>query len=150
MIWRDFEAAAPELAAAGVERFARTGLVLVGTLRRDGWPRISPVEIMIVDGHLYLGMTWQSKKALDLVRDPRCVVHSTVSQLDGSEGDFKVYGRADAITDLEMRSRFADAVYERLQFRPEGEYHLFSIDIESVGFVEFKDDRLVPAVWKAP
>jgi hypothetical protein len=30
--------------------------VLVGTLRANGWPRISPVEALIVDGGLYLGM----------------------------------------------------------------------------------------------
>ena len=28
----------------GEERFEATGLVLVGTLRKNGWPRISPVE----------------------------------------------------------------------------------------------------------
>jgi hypothetical protein len=39
-------------------------------------------------------MMWQSRKALDLLRDPRCVVHSTVTDRAGTEGDVKVYGRA--------------------------------------------------------
>ena len=69
----------PELAALGLDRFERTGLALVGTLRKNGWPRISPVEPVIAGGQLYLGMMWQSVKALDLLRDPRCTVHSTVS-----------------------------------------------------------------------
>ena len=80
MIWEDFKQSAPILAALGEERFQRTGLVLIATLRKDGWPRISPVEPLIADGHLYLGMMWQSRKALDLLRDPRCTVHSVVSQ----------------------------------------------------------------------
>ena len=53
--WKEFAAAAPELAAAGRERFERAGLALVGWLRKDGWPRISPVELYIVDGDLLLG-----------------------------------------------------------------------------------------------
>ena len=91
--------------------FERSGLVLLGTLRKNGWPRISPVEAYITDGHLYLGMMWQSRKALDLLRDPRCTVHSVVSKPDGSEGEFKVYGRGgrhsrsrDAQDALLMRS----------------------------------------------
>ena len=87
----------------GEQIFERTGLVLIGTLKKDGWPRISPVEPLFTDGHLYLGMMWRSSKALDLLRDPRCTVHSATSNRDGSEGDFKVYGRAEAIHDLEMR-----------------------------------------------
>ena len=67
--WQEFAEKNPELAAVGEARFRRTGLALVGTLRRDGWPRISPVEPFIVDGKLYLGMMWRSRKALDLFRD---------------------------------------------------------------------------------
>ena len=74
--WGQFAERDPELAALGEKQLARTGLALVGTLRRDGWPRISPVEPFIVDGNLYLGMMWQSRKAVDLLRDPRCVVHT--------------------------------------------------------------------------
>jgi len=67
MTWDEFKRSAPEMAGLGEERFERTGLVLVGTIRKDGWPRISPVEPLIVDGDLSLGMMWQSKKAKDLL-----------------------------------------------------------------------------------
>ena len=80
MTWAEFKAVAPELAAMGEAKFEETGLVLVGTLRKNGWPRISPVEPLIVEGRLYLGMMWRSRKALDLLRDPRCSIHSTVSK----------------------------------------------------------------------
>lgn len=74
---------APDLATMAEERFGVTGLSLVATLRRDGWPRISPVEPRVFEGQLYLGMMPRSMKSLDLERDDRCLVHSTVSDKDG-------------------------------------------------------------------
>ena len=148
--WQQFAAQAPELAALGEAQFARTGLALVGTLRRDGWPRISPVEPFIVGGQLYLGMMWRSVKALDLLRDPRCVVHSTVSNRDGTEGEFKVYGRAVEVNDPEERRRFGDAVFAAIGFRPEEpEFHCFPISIESVVFSQLRDSEFHRQVWKA-
>ena len=82
----------------------------MGTLRKNGWPRISPVEPLFADGQLYLGMMWQSRKALDLKRDSRCTVHNTVVDRDSIDGEFKVYGRADEVTDLEARRRYCDAL----------------------------------------
>jgi hypothetical protein len=54
-------------------RLVRDQLVMVGTLRKDGWPRISPCQVDIAAGHLLLGMMWRPAKALDLARDPRVV-----------------------------------------------------------------------------
>jgi len=101
---------APELATLGEQMLDRSGLVMLGTLRKNRCPRISPVEPLFADGELYLGMMWQSLKALDLIRDPRCTVHSPTSNHDGSEGDFKVYGRAVEIQDLDTRQRYCDAM----------------------------------------
>src|SRR5262245_36318165 len=56
MNWNDFNSAAPELAEAGQKLFDRTGVVLVGTIRKGGGPRISPVEPLLAEGRLYLGM----------------------------------------------------------------------------------------------
>ena len=122
--------------------------MLVGTLRKNGWPRISPVEPLINEGQLYLGMMWRSQKALDLLRDPRCTVHSTVSNRDGSEGDFKVYGLTVEVKDLEIRRRYSDAFFEKTGWRPEElEVHLFSVDIESAASVEFRDGEMVRETW---
>ena len=148
--WGEFAEAAPALASLGEAQFARTGLALVGTLRRDGWPRISPVEPFITNGQLYLGMMWRSVKALDLLRDPRCVVHSTVSDRHGTEGEFKVYGRATDVTDLKERSLFADVVYAAIGFRPEEpEFHCFAIAIESVVFSRLEGEEFQRQVWKS-
>ena len=148
--WQQFATQAPEMASLGEAQFGRTGLALVGTLRRDGWPRISPIEPFIVDEQLYLGMMWRSVKALDLLRDSRCLVHSTVSDREGAEGEFKVYGRAVEVISLEERRRFADAVYAAIGFRPEEpEFHCFSIAIESVVFSQLRDGQFHRQVWQA-
>jgi hypothetical protein len=150
LTWDEFALQDPEMAAYGEARFERTWLVLVGTLRRNGWARISPVEPFIVGGQLYLGMMWQSKKALDLLRDPRCTIHNTISDRQASEGEFKVYGRAVDVTDLEERRRFGDAVFDKIGFRPEEpEFHCFAIDIDSVVSAELRDEKFHHRVWKA-
>ena len=139
--WGEFQSADPELAVKGEERFDRTGILLLGTIRRDGRPRISPVEVVLTDGQLYLGMMWQSKKALDLLRDPRCVVHSTVSDREGKDGEFKAYGTARPVSDADDRERYCQALFEKIDWRPEGdEWHLFALDIDEAVFQQFGDN----------
>ena len=151
MTWEEFKTNAPTLAALGEERFERTGLVLLGTLRRDGWPRISPVECLIARGHLYLGMMWQSRKALDLLRDSRCSLHNAVSDKSGGEGEFKLYGRAVEVQDLEERKLYSVALYDKIGFMPEEpEYHLFSIDIESASFAMIENGEWKREIWRKP
>jgi hypothetical protein len=142
MRWDEFAERCPELARLGEERLRSRELCLVGTLRRNGYPRISPVEPEFVDGELMLGMMWRSPKARDLLRDPRCVVHSVVSDREGTEGDFKLYGRAVDVAEPDRRTRYREAVKARLDWAPdEPNYHLFAIDVESAGFVIFGGER---------
>jgi len=141
MRWHEFAAAAPELATLGEHRFESSGLCLVGTLRRDGSPRISPVEPYVAAGHLFLGMMPNSRKALDLLRDPRVVVHSVTCDREGTDGDVKLYGRAVDVPDRSLREAYADATEARIDWRPTEPYHLFWVDIESAGFVVFGDER---------
>uniref|UniRef100_UPI002619D67F pyridoxamine 5'-phosphate oxidase family protein n=1 Tax=Trebonia sp. TaxID=2767075 RepID=UPI002619D67F len=77
--WRDVERAAPEIARLGAARLASARVALLGTLRRDGSPRISPVEPYIAGGQLLIGAMAWSAKAGDLQRDPRYVLHSAVT-----------------------------------------------------------------------
>jgi hypothetical protein len=140
--WDEFAEECPELAHLGEERLRGRELCLVGTLRRSGYPRISPVEPEFVDGELMLGMMWRSPKALDLLRDPRCVIHSVVSDRAGSEGDFKLYGRAADVRDPDVRARYRATVKARIDWEPaEPNYHCFAVDVESAGFVTFGEER---------
>jgi hypothetical protein len=142
MRWDEFAGVVPELAALGEDRLRAKELCLVGTLRKNGWPRISPVEPEFVDGELMLGMMWQSPKALDLLRDPRIVVHSVVSERSGKEGDFKLYGRAVDVHDSDRRAAYRASIKARIDWEPpEPNYHLFAVDVESAGFVTFDQPR---------
>jgi hypothetical protein len=143
--WDQFESEAGPLAAIARERFDDAGLILLGTLRRSGGPRISPVEPVISEGRLYLGMMWRSLKALDLRRDERCVVHSLVTKAGGSEGDVKVYGRGMEIADPDERQRYGTALYAKIGWRPSGDFHLFAVDIDEVGYI-----RVEGAVHRHP
>ena len=67
--WTEFAAEAPELAELGEQRLAATGLMMLGTLRKDGFPRISPAEpafaehrLVLDDDKLWLGMMPDSAK----------------------------------------------------------------------------------------
>jgi hypothetical protein len=94
MSWSRLEAETPELARLGRELLVRRSLVMLGTLRADGSPRISPVETMLVDGELAFGAMRRSGKAHDLRRDPRCALQTIVVDPDGGEPELKLYGRA--------------------------------------------------------
>jgi hypothetical protein len=146
--WEEFERQAPSLAAAGMQRFERTGLALVGSIRKDGYPRISPVEPLITDGWLQLGMMYRSTKALDLYREPRCLVHSTVADKDGGDGEFKVYGRACPVTGPDARERYCTALFAKIGWRPDGNFDLFGVDIEQVAYQVFGGGKQAIQVWR--
>ena len=150
MTWQEFAKQDPELAALGQERLNLHGLVMLATLRKNGFPRISPVEPLFFSGQLYLGMMWQSQKALDLLRDPRCCIHSPVSDRMASEGEYKVYGRASDITNPEERQDYLKAPFQKIGDQPVGhEFHCFAIDIESAAANILVGEEFQHQVWKA-
>jgi hypothetical protein len=149
--WAEFAASAPGLATVAGERLERDRLCLVGTIRRDGSPRISPVEPLIADGELYLGMMPRSRKALDLLRDPRCVVHSVVADRSGAGGEFKLYGRVRDVTARDERERYCRRLFEAIGWRPEGDdYHLFALSIDQAAHVRFVGGERRIDVWRPP
>ena len=88
------ELGAPELARLGMARLNSAHVALLGTLRRDGSPRISPIEPHIAEGQLLIGAMAWSAKASDLRRDPRYALHSVVTGPDTEEGELKLSGPA--------------------------------------------------------
>lgn len=140
MHWGEFEAREPSLGALGVDKLTQHGVVLIGTVRRDGSPRISAVEPLFFDGDLSLGMGWASQKVTDLRRDPRLLVRSIVRSRDGSDGDYLVRGRA--VEELEQRRQraYSAEVAARVGWHPEvGKFHLFWVDVDDVTFIRWDD-----------
>jgi hypothetical protein len=140
MDWAELEQRQPALAALGRRRLLEPGVVLVATIRGDGAPRISPVEPFLLDGTLWLSMLWQSRKAADLRRDQRILVHSIITSRDGGEGEFKIRGTARAEDDPDIHARYAAAVSASLGWTPEpGRFHLFAVAISEVTFIRYDD-----------
>ena len=138
MRWAEFERHEPKLGELGRLRLGGPGVVLVGTIRSDGTPRLSPVEPLFWNDELWLSMGWGSLKARDLQRDPRVLVHSIVTDREGTGGEFKLRGRALAEGDEQVQAGYADEVRERLGWSPEpGRFHLFRVDVEDVTVIRW-------------
>ncbi len=150
MQWAGFKKEATEIAATAERLFEKSGVILLGTIRKDGSPRISPVEPLIVDGELQLGMMPRSLKARDLRRDPRCTVHSAVSDRMAKDGEFKLHGHAINVPEPEKRRRYEKALFEKIGWSPEGmDYPLFSIEIASAAFFINLDEERKIKRWRA-
>jgi hypothetical protein len=74
--WSEFASAEPALARQVEERFRVGKHKTLATLRKDGSPRISGIEVEFADGELFLGMMPDSIKLHDLERDARLALHS--------------------------------------------------------------------------
>lgn len=153
MHWSAMEHSQPRLAELGQRRLIEPGVVLVVTIRRDGTPRLSPVEPLVLDGSLWLSMMWQSTKVRDLQRDPRVLIHSVITNRDGAEGEFKIRGTARAENDPVMQRRYADAAARNLGWDPQpGRFHLFAVDITEITFICYDPatEHQHVAMWPPP
>jgi hypothetical protein len=109
--WREVETEAPELAARARALFDANKHKTLATLRRDGSPRISGIEIEFDDGELWFGSMWRAVKALDLQRDPRFAIHSASDGAD-FQADAKVAGRVEEVSSDGRSHRFRADVTE--------------------------------------
>ena len=142
--WDELATDAPELAERVRARFAAHRHNMVATLRRDGSPRISGVEVQHSGGQLWVGMMGGSRKAQDLLRDPRLALHSAPVDLDLTEGDAKVAGRAtEVVDDAVIAAWLGD-----LGSEPPGPFHLFRVDVDEVSIVTVAGDHLVIDAWR--
>lgn len=149
--WAGFTRAAPRLAVAGVALFDKYGVVLVGTVRKNGAPRISPVEPIITSGRLYLGMMPGSLKTLDLRRDPRCTVHAVVADRMAKDGEFKLHGRVVAIAEdqVEERRAYAAALQQKIGWDPGiSGYDLYAVQVASAALWLTSETERVLERWR--
>jgi hypothetical protein len=98
----------------------------IATLRADGSPRISGIEVVIEDGELVFSSMANSRKGSDLRRDPRFALHSaTVDPVEGAAaqwpGEAKIAGRAIAAGPIaegaagdQFRADIAEVVHTHL------------------------------------
>src|SRR5258708_6844153 len=97
--WREIEEDAPDFAARVRARFEAGTNKTIATLRMDGGPRISAIELEFADGQVTFGMMGGSMKLLDVRRDPRTAVHCPTLEPPKDDpsawpGDAKLGGQA--------------------------------------------------------
>jgi len=145
----DLEADAPAIAAFFGERIGKTGLCLVATTRRDGWPRVSPMELSIIDGRLFVGSMPNAVKAQDLQRDPRCCIITPLANKDDLAGEVKAFCRAREIVEPAGWEKVRAIWQESLGFDigDPGGSHLFELDIEAAAWQRVEGDEWRTTSW---
>jgi hypothetical protein len=144
--WSALERSAPQLAAHGHRLIERFGFVLLGTIRGDGTPRISPVEVHLVNGHLMLAMIPHTHKAHDVRRDPRVVLQTPVTHAGDPGGELKLRGRAVEV-DAEQREATAAAVQARSGWRPGPSWLIVSVVVEGAAYLGWEQGEMLLLRW---
>ncbi len=155
--WTEFAADAPELAAQAEKRLVATGLMMLATIRRDGSPRVSPMEPVVVDDQLvlredrlWLGMMVDATKSRDLRRDGRFMAHCATVDKMVSEDDVKFWGVATPVTDHDKLASFADDIYRSTGYRFEvGQFDAFEVDLHGASSVGMAGETMIVRTWLA-
>jgi hypothetical protein len=145
--WGEVVREAPELAAAVQARFDAHRHKVLGTLRADGSPRLSGIEVTFRDGELWLGMMPNSRKAFDLRRDPRLALHSPTVDPDLAEGDARITGSAVEVTDAGAMTALVEGDARHQEGAPAG--HVFRVNVTELMLIRIGDpaDHLVIESW---
>ena len=143
----DVESEEPEFAARVRAAFDAHAHKFLATLRADGSPRISGIEMQFVAGEPWLAGMPDSVKFNDLRRDPRFALHSGSAEPDAFTGDAKLSGRAVQLTGDAERAAYARGAGIAVE---DMDFELFRIEIEQVVLVALNDERtaLIISSWR--
>lgn len=103
------------------------------------------LEVDFRFGELWLGMMPDSRKALDLLRDPRFAVHANPGpDAEMADGDVRISGRAVVEDDPGVLARFIE------EAKPPEPFHLFRTELQEVvrTSVDAQEKEVVIQVWR--
>ncbi|MFD5026561.1 pyridoxamine 5'-phosphate oxidase family protein [Streptomyces sp. NPDC058373] len=142
--WSALAAAEPAFAERVATRFRQYQHQVLATLRKDGSPRTSGLEVSFSQGELWLGMMPASLKAHDLHRDSRFALQANPgSGADLANGDVRVAGRAIEVTDPAVLDTFRTA-----EAPPPGPFHLFRTELSEVVWTALSGEEMVLTLWR--
>ena len=144
--WADFVQEAPDLAATVRDRFAHHKHCLLATLRPDGSPRVSGIELWFWQEDAWLGLMPGSAKGADLDRDPRFELHSAPTDLDLQAPDARIRGSAERVVDDATIAAFAATLPNPAP--PPPEMDLYRINLTGTVVVGVEGDELVVESWR--
>lgn len=137
--WQEFRTEAPRLADRAEELLNGHVHHVLGTLRADGYPRLSGTEIKLHGGELYWGSMPAARKAQDLLRNPRFSIHCGTADPPLWQADVKITGLARV---AEKKERIA--AYPESEVEP---FTLFRAEVQEVALVSVEDERLLIDLW---
>ena len=136
--WDTIVMAAPELAAMVQARFLGHPHHILGTIEKNGSPRLSGINVMWDEGVVWFGCMPDSRKVVDIGRDPRIALHSAPLSEELEGGDARISGRALPLDHVQV-----------LAWRPDtpSDGMFFQVDIEKVHLVEVQGKDLRVSMW---
>lgn len=143
--WEEVLKQEPEFAASVQRLFDAHRHKVLATLRRDGSPRLSGIEVTFTDGDVWFGCMSGSRKVADLARDPRLALHCAPEDPPEDNmawaGDAKLSGRAVEVDDQARLAAMGGG---------ESGGHLYRIDITEVVLTRVGDppDHLLVQAWR--
>ena len=151
----DIENVEPDLADRVRAILSSTTNAVLGTIRRDGSPRLSGADPYFHDGQLRIWSMPRARKGQDLRRDPRVAVHSIPwdsrklrdGVADVGQADAKVTGTAVLFSDNGERSAFRAWLKSERGFEPPEDWDLFTVDIDALTVISVDHGQLVVDRW---
>ena len=151
----DAERVEPDLADRVRAILSSTTNAVLGTIRRDGSPRLSGADPYFHDGQLRIWSMPQARKGQDLRRDPRVALHSIPwdsrklreGAADVGAADAKVSGTAVLATDAGDLTAFRTWLKSERGFEPPEDWDLFTIDIDALTVISADGGQLVIDRW---
>jgi len=140
--WEEFAAEVPEIAAAGWGLLSHPGFGFgyLATVRRDGGPRLHPIDPVLAAGHLTAFIV-PSPKLEDLRRDGRYALHS--SGAENVDDEFCVTGGATVVRDEGLR----EAALAACHFTPGDDHVLVDLGIDSALWAHYSTPPSWPPVY---
>lgn len=123
--WGEFVNVQPEMAAFGETRL-KYGVSYLATIRPDGYPRVHPFTPFEGSGHLFAFMEPTSPKGKDLRMNGKYSIHTLVTDMGGTNGEFQITGEAFLLSDPDSRNSAVAAC----PYPPKDRYVLFEFKIE--------------------
>jgi hypothetical protein len=151
----DVERVEPDLADRVRSILSSTTNGVLGTIRRDGSPRLSGADPYFYDGQLRIWSMPRARKGQDLRRDPRVAVHSIPwdsrkvrhGAADVGEADAKVSGTAMLVSDAGALSAFRAWLKSERGVEPPEDWDLFTIDIDALAVISVDNGQLLVDQW---
>ena len=138
--WAAFADEAQDLAGDIATLIDRFRFALLGTIRRDGTPRISPVETHLVGEDLMLVMIPRTRKASDVRRDNRVTLQSPIINAGTPGEEYKLRGQALVAVSDHERETAANVVEIYSGWRPRATWLFVAILLWEATHISWSED----------